>query len=40
MRFARWIKMATYTHSHYIILLDLHDSNGYVNAIQCYVTGT
>ena len=32
--------MATYVHSHYAIFLELHGSNGYANASQCYVTCT
>jgi hypothetical protein len=38
MRVALWVNMATYTHSHYVTLLDLQDSNGYANASQGYLT--
>jgi hypothetical protein len=32
--------MVTYTHSDYVILLDLHENNGYTNVNQSYVTRT
>ena len=39
MRFACWISKATDTHSECVILI-FHGNNGYVNALQCYVTRT
>ena len=40
MRILCWIKMATYTHSGYVILLLYYNNNGHANAFQFYVLCT
>jgi len=40
MRIICWIKMATYMHSEYVILLLFYSNNGYANAFQFYVVCT
>jgi len=40
MRIACCVCKSTDTHSQYVILLFFHGSNGYANALKCYVTRT
>jgi len=37
MRIACWITKVTDTHSEYVILTAFNVSNGYANALECYI---